>query len=142
MAELLRFVIRTPHGVVADVPVRSARVPSPTGLVGLRPRGEALVTSIEPGLVVLETDAGRSFAGTCGGLLELDGSSATVLTPIGVVGTEDEVVAALDRLLEAPSGELAARRLLAHLEQRLLHELRPSPSRPPDARRDRDARGS
>ena len=51
-------------------PVRAARVPTESGLVGLRPRGEPTVMAVEPGLVVLRLAEGLRFAATAGGLLE------------------------------------------------------------------------
>jgi F0F1-type ATP synthase epsilon subunit len=128
MAEGLRFVLRTPHEVVFDDRVRAARVPSETGQVGLRPRGEPLVLVVEPGLVLLRADGIVQFAATAGGLLESGRERCALYTPAAVVGrSEEEVLNALDRLISAPDRELAAHRQLAELEQRILQELRQGP---------------
>jgi F0F1-type ATP synthase epsilon subunit len=116
-----QLVIRTPHSVTVDAEIRSARVPTESGLVGLRPRTEPFVSAVEPGLVVMRQDGGRRFAATSGGLIEVARERATVYTPFAVAGdSAEEVLAALDRALQAPQGELALRRQLADLEQRIL----------------------
>ena len=128
MRETLRLVLRTPPEVVCDDLVRAARVPTETGQVGLRPGGEPLVLVVEPGLVLLRADAGLRFAATAGGLLQSGREHCTLYTPVAVVGSsDDEVLAALDRLLAAPDRELAARRQFGELEQRIVQELRQGP---------------
>lgn len=126
MTDTLRLIIRTPHETVLDSPVASVRIPTATGMAGLRPRQEPLLLVVEPGLVVV-TGGGRTrFAATAGGLLEADRRTATLYTPFAVVGdTDDEVLDALDRVLATPDSELLARRRLGELEQRILQELRP-----------------
>lgn len=129
MHDRLRLVIRTPHEVVFDARVRSARVPTATGQVGLRPRGEPLILVVEPGLVLVRTDASVRFAATAGGLLDGDRDTSVLYTPFAVVGdAEGDVLAALDRALAAPDSELALRRRLGELEQRIVHELRHRPT--------------
>lgn len=128
MAEPLDFTIRTPREVVFAGPVASARVPTETGLVGLRPRGEPVVLAVEPGLVLLRLAAGLHFAATAGGLLESGRRSGTLFTPFAAVGTSgDEMLAALEHMLETPPSELVARRQLGDLEQRILGELKQRP---------------
>ncbi|MFO0749627.1 MAG: hypothetical protein U1F43_28750 [Myxococcota bacterium] len=121
-----RLVVRvwTPHEAILSEPARSLRVPTETGQVGLRPRGEALVLVVEPGLVVLATDTGPRYVASAGGLLESDGATCTLYTPFAAAGAADEVLAALERRLATPDSELAARRALGELEQRIVHELR------------------
>jgi F0F1-type ATP synthase epsilon subunit len=125
MPEALRFVLRTPHTVVLDEPVRAVRVPTETGQVGLRPGGEPILLAVEPGLVLLRGAVGLRFVATAGGLLESGRERCTLYTPVAALGaSDDEVLAALDRLLAAPDAELAARRQLGELEQRIVQELR------------------
>jgi F0F1-type ATP synthase epsilon subunit len=125
MADGLRFVVRTPHEVVLDAPVRSARVVTETGHVGLRPRMEPLVLAVEAGLVVLRTDNGVRFVGSAGGLLSCDGANATLFTPLGVAGDDAAAVrAALAAALAEPGAEQKIRATLDKLEGRILTELR------------------
>jgi F0F1-type ATP synthase beta subunit len=120
--------IRTPHEVVLKAALRSARVPTETGQVGLRPGGEPMVLAVEPGLVVLRAADGVRFAATAGGLLESAPDRVVLYTPFAALGAgEKEVLGALDRALAAPAGELSARRRLAELEQRIVRELRHRP---------------
>jgi F0F1-type ATP synthase epsilon subunit len=131
VADRLSLVIRTPHEVVLDAQVRSARVPAASGHVGLRPREEPFVLVVEPGLVLLRIDASERFAATAGGLLDVGRERSVLYTPFAVVGERDaDVLAALDRALATPDSELAARRRLGELEQHILQELRRRPAVP------------
>jgi F0F1-type ATP synthase epsilon subunit len=130
----LRFVVRTPHDVVVDMMVASARVATETGQVGLRPRMEPIVLAVEAGLVVLRTEEGRRFAGSAGGLLSCDGREATLFTPIGVLGDNaDAITGELERALAEPGAEQKVRATLDRLEGRILLELRRSPRARPSA---------
>jgi F0F1-type ATP synthase epsilon subunit len=129
MLEQLRMVIRTPRGAVFDAPVRSVRLPTESGQVGLRARQEPLVLAVEPGLLVLHMDAGTHFAATAGGLLEAAREQSNLYTPFAVVGAAGgEVLDALDRALATPDTELAARRRLDEIERRILRQLRHAPA--------------
>ena len=49
MAEAtLRFRVRTPQGITFEAALRSLRVPTDTGQVGLRPRAERTALGVEP----------------------------------------------------------------------------------------------
>jgi len=121
----LRFVIRTPHQSVFDDAVRAARVPTETGQVGLRPRGEPMMLAIESGLIVVRLAGETRFAATAGGLLESDRHGCVLYTPFAVVDSSAiGVLEALDQALTTPDSELVARRQLAELEQHILQELR------------------
>jgi F0F1-type ATP synthase epsilon subunit len=132
----LRLVIKTPHQTVLDIRVAAIRVPTETGLVGIRPGGEPLVVALEPGLIVIRIASGERFAATAGGLLESGRSQCTVLTPYAAVGnSEPEIEEALNRILATPSTEVVARRRLEELEQRIVKELSQSPGSPSQRRK-------
>jgi F0F1-type ATP synthase epsilon subunit len=135
----LTFTLRTPHEVTFEGPVSSVRVGTETGQAGVRPRGEPLLTVVEPGLILLRSHGQARLAACAGGLLEFDGRRCTVYTPFAAVGEERALLSALERALSTPDSELAARRRLGELEQRILQELT-SRRRVPRARRD-DAEG-
>jgi F0F1-type ATP synthase epsilon subunit len=121
----LRLIIRTPHEVLFDGAVRSVRVRTDTGHVGIRHRMEPVVLPIEAGLVIARTDRGVELVGSAGGLLVWDGSEATLFTPLGVAGTDPTVIQQeLDRALAEPGSELAVRATFGKLERRILTELR------------------
>jgi F0F1-type ATP synthase epsilon subunit len=131
MIEGLQLVIRTPYEVVFDQRVRSARVPTESGQVGLRPRQEPLLLAVEPGLILLSLSEGLRFAASAGGLFEGGRERAVLYTPFAVVSEqEQEVLAALDRALATPDSEIAARRRLGELEERIVEELRHRPPTP------------
>lgn len=123
----LHFVIRTPRDIVLESDIVSIRVPTETGQVGLRPRSEPNVLAVEPGLIVIRQSDSTRFAGTAGGLLHCDGKTASLLTPVAVVGNElAAVLEELDRTLSAPNAEQEVRAMLKRLEKNILEELQHS----------------
>jgi len=126
MAEhTLRLRVRTPQAGVFDDPVTSLRVPTDTGQVGLRPDSEASALVVEPGLVLATNAGGLRFIATAGGLLRCDGTEATLLTPLAVVGDSANVVGAqLEEALGVPRADLELRSVLQRLETGILQELR------------------
>lgn len=121
----LKLEVLTPQELAAELEVRSLRVPTDTGQVGLRPRSEPTVLAVEPGLVLAQTPEGARFLATAGGLLRCDGRRAVVLTPIAVVGdSAQEVRSRLQQALAAPRADLELRRAIERLETGILRELR------------------
>jgi F0F1-type ATP synthase epsilon subunit len=128
MSEALRFVIRTPTEVAFDALIRAGRVPTETGLAGVRPRAEPMLLVIEAGLIVLRLDVGTRYAATAGGLYESSRESGVLHTPFAAVGgNAREILATLERELRTSDGEIALRRQLGDLEQRIIRELRTKP---------------
>lgn len=124
MTSNLRVEIRTPSETIYDGAVRSLRVPTHTGQVGLRPRGEPTVLAVSPGLIVLRTGSQEIYVGAAGGLLHTDQATAKLLTPMAVVGEDvDSVLEQLDHLLSTPSEEMELRNTLGRLESRILQEV-------------------
>lgn len=132
MSALLRLVVRTPQQCVLDRALVSVRVPTESGQLGLRARGEALVSVVEPGLIVLRTaEATRHYVASSGGPLRMLGSRCELYTAFAVSGArDDELLRALDRALTAPDSELATRRRIEQLEQQILREARDGRARP------------
>ncbi|MFO0689849.1 MAG: hypothetical protein U0900_14225 [Myxococcota bacterium] len=121
----LQVVVRTPQAVVLDEGVSSLRIPTSTGQVGLRPRSEATVLVVEPGLVLMTGPSGRRFVATAGGLLHCDGLRVVLLTPVAVIGDgADSVRAALKVAFERSAANLELRAVLQRLETGILQELR------------------
>lgn len=124
---MIELTVRTPRKAVVRQDVFSLRVPTESGQVGLREHAEPSVLVIEPGLALARTDRdgnGIVFVGTVGGLLECDGSSITILTPLAVAGpTESEVMSSLESALASPSEELSARSTFDHLQSVVVHGL-------------------
>lgn len=120
----LHLILRTPQKIVLEVDVVSLRVPTETGQVGLRPRSEATILAVEPGLVLFRVGDRLQYAGTSGGLLRCDGQNAVLLTPIAVAGDEpDTVLTALDAALALPEAERDARATLERLEKNIVRDL-------------------
>ena len=123
--QALQVTIRTPGETIFEGEIASLRVPTHTGQVGLRPRAEPGVLAVEAGLIVLKSENETKYAGTAGGLLHTNGHSASLLTPLAVVGSNVESVSQqLDTLLSAPSEEMEVRQMLGRLETRIIQEIR------------------
>jgi F0F1-type ATP synthase epsilon subunit len=120
----LHLIVRTPRALILELDVVSVRVPADTGEVGLRPRGEATVLAVEPGLVLARTVTVLRFLGTAGGLLRSDGQRAVLLTPLAVLGGDGPgVLEALAAALATPDPEIELRRAIERLEAGILQEL-------------------
>lgn len=120
----LHLQVRTPHGSVIDRDVHSLRLPTETGQVGLRAHRATTVLVVEPGLLVIHAGGATSFASTAGGLLRMADNEADLFTPYATTGeTPESVLEDLDKQLAAPDSELAMRRRLTELEQRIMREL-------------------
>ena len=121
----LHVVVRTPREVVAELEVLALRVPTESGQVGIRPAAEAVVTAVEPGLVLARVAGGMRFIGTAGGLLRASAREAVLLTPLAVLGERaEDVVAAVDRALSGAGAEHDLRQAIERLEAGLLREVR------------------
>jgi F0F1-type ATP synthase epsilon subunit len=131
MREGFRMVIRTPHEVIFDGRIVSARVNTQSGQVGLRPRMEPTLLVVEPGLSLLTRPTEVSYAATAGGLLRVTRESTTLYTPFAVVGdTAERVMDLLHQATLEPGSELDAHRQLEELELRILRELRQGATAP------------
>lgn len=121
----LRLEVLTPEASVLDLEVRSLRLATDTGEVGLRPRGEAAVMALEPGLVLVRTERGTLYLATAGGIVRSDAARVRLLTPVAVRGDDpDAVLAQLDEALAQPGLEGKLRSSIGQLEAGILRELR------------------
>jgi F0F1-type ATP synthase epsilon subunit len=121
----LTLRVRTPRGIAFEASVRSLRVPTDSGQVGLRPRSEAASLGVVPGIILVrEIDAERYLA-SAGGLLRCDGREALLLTPVAVAAESAAAVRdALDAALSGARADLEVRRLLERLEHGIVQQLR------------------
>lgn len=121
----LQMIVRTPREIVVERFLRALRVPTETGQVGLRARGEPLVLAVEPGLLLMRMEDDYEYVGTAGGLLRCDGVTAKMLTPLAVAGKDErQVMQALEAALAKPNIELEARSTFDQLQHNILQELR------------------
>ncbi len=121
----LQLTIRTPRETILDESVTSLRLPTQTGQVGLRRGAESTVLAVEAGLIILKFGERLRYVGTIGGVLHTSGDTASLLTPMAVVGDNiDSVTQQLEAMLTEPNEEMEVRRTLGRLETRILKELR------------------
>lgn len=124
-ARSLWLVVRTPREVVAELDAWSLRIPTETGQVGIRPRGEAGALAIEPGLALVRTTGGVRFLATAGGLLRTRPFEAVLLTPVAALGDDAAAaLAAMEAALAGADPERELRRAIERLETGLLREIR------------------
>lgn len=127
-ASTFKFVVQTPHEVIMQSEVGAVRVLTETGHVGLRPRTEPTVLAVEAGLVNVQAAGAKLaelFVGTAGGMLISDNDRVTLLTPLAVVGEDEEAMAEeLEQVMNQPNSEMEARAALSRLEGHILSELR------------------
>ena len=88
----LKLIVRTPRAVVVETEVRSIRVLTETGHVGLRPKMEPVILTVEPGLALVDRGDSFLYLGTAGGLLKCDGVLATLLTPLAIAAEDQASV--------------------------------------------------
>jgi F0F1-type ATP synthase epsilon subunit len=124
MKSTLKLIVRTPGSIVLETDARSIRVLTETGHVGLRPRMEAVILTIEPGLVFVHRNDGLLFIGTAGGLLKCDGKVATLLTPLAVAAEDQaSVMRQLQQQLSQPKAELEVRNTINNIQSSILTEI-------------------
>ncbi len=124
MKSSLKFIVRTPRQIVVETQARSIRVLTETGHVGLRPKMEAVILTVEPGLVLVQREDSMLFVGTSGGLLKCDGVVATLLTPLAVAAKNQEsVMRELQMQLRQPKAELEVRTTINNIQSSILTEI-------------------
>ncbi len=122
--DVLHFIVTTPQQEVVKFESRSVRVVTETGQVGLRPKMEAVILAIEPGLILVHQSIETQFVGSAGGLLTCDGKIAKLLTPFAVSGiNEQAVISELTRQLQQPRAELEVRNAISSIQTSILNEL-------------------
>ncbi|MBD3672321.1 MAG: hypothetical protein HUJ26_02240 [Planctomycetaceae bacterium] len=121
----MEILVLTPHEQVLSTQIRSLRIPVESGYVGLHPSVESHVSAFEAGVINYRTtDRQINFLGTAGGLLICDGMRVTLLTPIAVVGENEEtVLQQIDKILSHPTSEMETRTMLSRLEGKIVEEL-------------------
>ena len=124
MTTFLRLIVRTPREVVVETDARSIRVLTETGHVGLRPKMESVILTVEAGLALVDRENSFLFLGTAGGLLKCDGTLATLLTPLAVAAENQEsVMRELQKQLSEPKAELAVRTTINNIQSSILTEI-------------------
>jgi F0F1-type ATP synthase epsilon subunit len=125
MKNVLNLTVRTPQQITLQTGARSLRVLTESGQVGLRPRMEATVLAIEPGLMLVQQTDSLLFVGTAGGLLNCDGVNAVLLTPLAVAAEdESRVLEELEMQLAHPKAELEVRSMINNIQSSILDELK------------------
>ena len=124
MTTFLKLIVRTPREVVVETDARSIRVLTETGHVGLRPKMESVILTVEAGLALVHRENSFLFLGTAGGLLKCDGTVATLLTPLAVAAENQEsVMRELQKQLSEPKAELAVRTTINNIQSSILTEI-------------------
>ncbi len=120
----LKLIVRTPRSLVVEAEAGSIRVLTETGHVGIRSKMEAVVLTVESGLMVVHRQDSVLFVGTAGGLLTCDGVVATLLTPLAVAAKDQEtVMQEIQQQLSQPKSELEVRATINNIQSCMLAEI-------------------
>jgi hypothetical protein len=85
---------------------------------------EAVILTVEPGLVLVHREHSSLFVGTAGGLLKCDGKVASLLTPLAVAAENQEsVMRELQTQLSRPKAELEVRTTINNIQSSILTEI-------------------
>ena len=112
MASTLKLEIVTPEATVYSEDVEMVTLPGVVGQMGIYPQHVPLMTQMVPGEIIVRKDGREMFIASGEGLIEITGSSVSVLTDLAVAG---------DRIDEAKAEE-ARRRAEARLKEKLSDE--------------------
>ena len=112
MASTLKLEIVTPEATVYSEDVEMVTLPGVVGQMGIYPQHVPLMTQMVPGEIIARKDGRETFIATGEGLIEITGSSVSILTDLAV---------AADRIDEAKAEE-ARRRAEARLREKLSDE--------------------
>jgi F-type H+-transporting ATPase subunit epsilon len=112
MASTLKLEIVTPEATVYSEDVEMVTLPGIVGQMGIYPQHVPLMTQMVPGEIIARKDGRETFIATGEGLIEITGSSVSILTDLAV---------AADRIDEAKAEE-ARRRAEARLREKLSDE--------------------
>jgi F-type H+-transporting ATPase subunit epsilon len=112
MANTLRLEIVTAEGSVYNEDVEMVTLPGVTGQFGVYPQHVPLITQMVPGEMTVRKDGRDTYFATGGGLIEVLGTSVSILTDLAVQA---------DKIDEAKAEE-ARRRAEARLKDKLSDE--------------------
>jgi F-type H+-transporting ATPase subunit epsilon len=92
MADTLQFDLVSPERRLSSVEARAVRIPGAEGDMTAMPDHAPLITTLRPGILTVETDAGEEEFFVTGGFAEISGTATTVLAegamPKGEVTSE------------------------------------------------------
>lgn len=92
MADTLQFDLVSPERRLSSVEARAVRIPGAEGDMTAMPDHAPLITTLRPGILTVETDAGEEEYFVTGGFAEISSTAATVLAegamPKGEVTSE------------------------------------------------------
>ena len=112
MPGTLKLEIVTPEATVYSEDVEMVTLPGVVGQMGIYPQHVPLMTQMVPGEIIVRKDGRETFIASGEGLIEITGSSVSVLTDLAV---------AADRIDKAKAEE-ARRRAEARLKEKLSDE--------------------
>jgi len=112
MAATLKLEIVTAEGPVYSEDVEMVTLPGVTGQFGVYPQHVPLITQLVPGELIVRKEGRDTYFATGGGLIEVLGTSVSVLTDLAVQA---------DKIDEARAEE-ARQRAEARLKEKLSDE--------------------
>jgi F-type H+-transporting ATPase subunit epsilon len=108
MADTLKLEIVTPAAVVYSADVQMVTLPAVDGQIGIFPHHVPLLTRVVPGEIIVQRDGAEEFLAVGGGLVEITGTSVSIVTDMAV-GVKD---------IDEARAEEARQRALARLREK------------------------
>ena len=127
MADTFQFDLVSPESSLASGQAKAVRMPGADGDMTAMPDHAPLVTTLRPGILVVEMDGGEQEFVVLGGFAQITGDSATVLADEAMRKTDASTELLQERIAaaqeahagkEGPEADVAAK-LVADLEHLL-----------------------
>jgi F-type H+-transporting ATPase subunit epsilon len=84
MAETLRLEIVTPEATVYSEDVKMVTLPAVDGQIGIYPGHVRLITRIEPGEIIVNSDGADTFLAVGEGVVEVTGDRVAIVTDMAI----------------------------------------------------------
>ncbi len=88
MADTFQFDLVSPERRLASGPATAVRIPGADGDMTAMPDHAPTVTTLRPGILVVETESGSDEYAVIGGFAQITGDSATVLADVAIPKAE------------------------------------------------------
>lgn len=108
MADMLQFDLVSPERKLASGQARAVQIPGADGDLTAMPDHAPTITTLRPGVLVVEGENGEERYVVTGGFAEISPEATTVLAERAYPAAGDEARAALQSILEEVRGKAGA----------------------------------
>ncbi len=108
MADTMQFDLVSPERKVASGQAKAVRIPGADGDMTAMPDHAPVVTTLRPGILVVEMDGGEQEYAVTGGFAQITAESTTVLADLAMPKSEMTAEFLNERIAEARAAQEAA----------------------------------